>query len=122
MDKDNLNNFQNNLEYILKHLIENIKDIDNLDDKIYFELSKKEILESFNNIYLLMSKWENYYKLKQIDIIINEYKIVESLISQLELCLVNYEKKFHMNGISYSLYEIGKILINIKIEGEKNVR
>ena len=121
MDKDNLNNFQNNLEYILKHLIENIKDIDNLDDKIYFELSKKEILESFNNIYLLMSKWENYYKLKQIDIIINEYKIVESLISQLELCLVNYEKKFHMNGISYSLYEIGKILINIKIEGEKNV-
>lgn len=122
MDKNNLNNFQNNLEYILKHLTENIKDIDNLDDKIYFELSKKEILESFNNIYLLMSKWENYYKLKQFDIIINEYKIVESLISQLELCLVNYEKKFHMNGISYSLYEIGKILINIKIEGEKNVR
>jgi len=122
MDKDNLNNFQNNLEYILKHLTENIKDIDNLDDKIYFELSKKEILESFNNIYLLMSKWENYYKLKQFDIIINEYKKVESLISQLELCLVNYEKKFHMNGISYSLYEIGKILINIKIEGEKNVR
>lgn len=122
MDKDNLNNFQNNLEYILKHLTENIKDIDNLDDKIYFELSKKEILESFNNIYLLMSKWENYYKLKQFDIIINEYKKVESLISQLELCLVDYEKKFHMNGISYSLYEIGKILINIKIEGDKNVR
>ena len=73
-------------------------------------------------MFLIWKKWNYYYETKKYDLIISEYKVVESIISELELCLVDLENIFHMNGISYSLFQIGKILVNIKKESAKNGR
>lgn len=115
-------NFLNNLEYILIHLEKDIDEANNLEDKMYFELSKNELINHINDVYLKMKKWNYYYETKKYDLIISEYKVVESIISELELCLVDLENIFHMNGISYSLVQIGKILVNIKKESDKNGR
>ena len=40
----------------------------------------------------------------------DNYKEVESIISELELCLADYRDIFNMDGISYAIYEIGKKL------------
>ena len=44
------------------------------------------------------------------------------IISELEFCLADLENIFHMNGISYSLFQIGKILFNIEKESYKDGR
>lgn len=59
---------------------------------------------------------------KKYELIISEYKMIEPIISELELCLADLENIFHMNGISYSLFQIGKILSNIKKEYDENGR
>lgn len=114
--------FLSNLEYILVHLEKDIDETNNLEDKIYFELSKNELINHINDVYLKIKKWNYYYETKKYELIISEYKVVESIISELELCLADLENIFHMNGISYSLLQIGKILINIKKESDKKVR
>ena len=43
-------------------------------------------------------------------------------ISQLELCLVEFDNKFHIEGISYSIFQIGKIISNLEKESEENGR
>lgn len=48
--------------------------------------------------------------------------MIEPIISELKLCLADLENIFHMNGISYSLFQIGKILSNIKKEYDENGR
>lgn len=115
-------NFLNNLEYILIHLEKDIDEANNLEDKMYFELSKNELINHINDVYLKMKKWNYYYETKKYDLIISEYKVLESIISELEFCLADLENIFHMNGISYSLFQIGKILVNIKKESDKNGR
>lgn len=115
-------NFLNNLEYILIHLEKDIDEANNLEDKMYFELSKNELINHINDVYLKMEKWNYYYETKKYDLIISEYKVLESIISELEFCLADLENIFHMNGISYSLFQIGKILVNIKKESDKNGR
>ena len=115
-------NFLNNLEYILIHLEKDIDEANNLEDKMYFELSKNELINHINDVYLKMNKWNYYYETKKYDLIISEYKVLESIISELEFCLADLENIFHMNGISYSLFQIGKILVNIKKESDKNGR
>lgn len=115
-------NFFNNLEYILIHLEKDIDEANNLEDKIYFELSKNEIINHINDVYLKIKKWNYYYETKKYELIISEYKVVEPIISELELCLTDLENIFHMNGISYSLFQIGKILFDIKKESDKNGR
>lgn len=115
-------NFFNNLEYILIHLEKDIDEANNLEDQMYFELAKNELVNHINEVYLKMKKWSYYYKTKKYDLIISEYKAVESIISELELCLADLDNIFHMNGISYSLFQIGKILVNIKKESDKNGR
>jgi len=122
MKQEDFNILLSNLDYILSYLKKNIREANSLNDKIYFELSKKEIINSFNKVYLQISKWKSYYELKKFDLIVNDYNEVESIISELELCLAGYEDKFHMNGISYSLYEIGNILTIIRKESDKNAR
>lgn len=114
--------FLSNLEYILVHLEKDIDETNNLEDKMYFELSKNELINHINDVYLKIKKWNYYYETKKYELIISEYKVVESIISELELCLADLENIFHMNGISYSLFQIGKILINIKKESDKKVR
>ena len=115
-------NFLNNLEYILIHLEKDIDEANNLEDKMYFELSKNELINHINDVYLKIKKWNYYYETKKYDLIISEYDEVEPIISELELCLADLDNIFHMNGISYSLFQIGKILFNIKKESDKNGR
>ncbi len=120
-EKLNLN-FSNNLNYVLLNLEKAINEAINLEDKIYLELSKDQIIEYLNYTYTKMKSWQDNYEAKKYEAIIRQYKKIESIISQLELCLADYDSKFHMEGISYSVFQIGKILSNIKKESDKNGR
>lgn len=122
MNKDLNLDFLSNLNYVLINLEKDVNEVDNLEDKIYLEISKSEIVNYLNDVYLEIKKWNKKYEEKDFDAIINKYKEVESIISQLEICLADYEDKFHMDGISYSIYQIGKILVEIKKESDKNGR
>jgi len=112
--------FLSNLEYILIELEKDINKANRLEDKMYFELSKKEIMDNINDVYLKLKKWPPYYETKNYELIINEYKEIESIVSELELCLAGLDDLFHMSGISYSLFEIGKKLLDIKKECGKD--
>lgn len=114
--------FLNNLEYILINLENDKEKANSLENKMYFELSKDELINYINDIYLKIKKWNYYYEIKKYELIISEYKMIEPIISELELCLADLENIFHMNGISYSLFQIGKILSNIKKEYDENGR
>lgn len=122
MNKDLNLNFLSNLDYALINLEKDINEVNNLEDKIYLEISKSEIVDYLNNVYLEIKSWKKSYEEEDYDAIINKYKEVEAIISQLELCLADYEEMFHMDGISYSIYQIGKTLIEIKKESDKNGR
>ena len=89
---------------------------------MYFELSNDELINYINDVYLKIKKWNYYYEIKKYELIISEYKMIEPIISELELCLADLENIFHMKGISYSLFQIGKILSNIKKEYDENGR
>lgn len=114
--------FQSNLNYVLTNLEKDILQANSLEDKLYLEISKNEIIDSLNYVYKNIKCWENSYNKKQYEIIINKYGEIESIISKLELCLADYEEQFHMDGISYSIFLIGKILSNIVKESDKNGR
>lgn len=123
MSKDvSQTDFLSNLEYVLIHLEKDIVEAKSLEDKMYFELSKNELINHINDVYLKIKEWNYYYETKKYELIISEYNVVESVVSELELCLADFENIFHMNGISYSLFQIGKILFNIKKESDKNGR
>ena len=77
-------NFLNNLEYILIHLEKDIDEANNLEDKMYFELSKNELINHINDVYLKIKKWNYYYETKKYDLIISEYDVVEPIISYKE--------------------------------------
>ncbi len=102
--------FNSNLNYILNNLKQNIIEAQSLEDKLYLELSKKEIIDYLNYVYNIIKSWEEFYKLGKYDFIKEKYKEVESIISELELCLADYKDIFNMDGISYAIYEIGKKL------------
>lgn len=110
-----------NLNYALLNLKQDIEEANSLEDKIYFELTKQQIIEYINYAYTNIKNWKNDYETNNYKLIANEYKKIESIISQLELCLVEFENKFHMEGISYSIFQIGKIISNLKKESDKNV-
>lgn len=114
--------FFNNLEYILINLENDKEKANSLENKMYFELSNAELINYINDVYLKIKKWNYYYEIKKYELIISEYKMIEPIISELELCLADLENIFHMNGISYSLFQIGKILSNIKKEYDENGR
>lgn len=101
------------LDYLLVNLENAICEADTLDDKTYLELSKEEIIAYLNEAYESIKSWGDDYNYKEYDAIKSNYSRVEALISELELCLADYEDVFHMNGISYTLFQIGQILSNI---------
>ncbi len=109
-----------NLNYALLNLKKDIEEANSLEDKIYFELAKQQIIEYINYAYTNIKNWKNDYETNNYKLITNEYKEIESIISQLELCLVEFENEFHMEGISYSIFQIGKIISNLKKESNKN--
>ena len=112
--------FSNNLNYVLENLKHAIDESDDLENKIYLELSKQQIIEYLNYVYTNIKDWKNSYETKNYKIIKDKYKEIESIISQLELCLVEFDSLFHIEGISYSIFQIGKIISNLKKESDKN--
>lgn len=109
-----------NLNYSLLNLKQDIEEANSLEDKAYFELTKQQIIEYINYSYTNIKNWKNDYETNNYKLITNEYKEIESIISQLELCLVEFENEFHMEGISYSIFQIGKIISNLKKESDEN--
>ena len=114
--------FQNNLKYILTNLENDILKANDLKENLYLEMSKNEIVKSLNYVYENVKSWQDSYNEKKYQSIINQYAEIESIISELELCLADYEEKFLMNGISYSIFQIGKILTDMKIRSDSNER
>ena len=106
--------FSNNLNYALLNLEKAIDEANKLEDKVYIEISKGEIIKYLNFVYTNIKSWKDSYDTKKYELMINKYKEIESIVSQLELCLADYDNKFHMDGISYSIFQIGKILSIIK--------
>ena len=114
--------FQNNLKYILTNLENDILKANDLEENLYLEMSKNEIVKYLNYVYENVKSWQDNYNEKKYQSIINQYAEIESIISELELCLADYEEKFLMNGISYSIFQIGKILTDMKIRSDSNER
>ena len=113
MNKINDYSFLDNLNYILINLENDIINAVDLEDKIYFELPKKQIIIYLNYVYNILKLWKHYYKSNSYEIMIDEFSKLDSIISELELCLADYENIFHMDGISYSMFNIGKILTDL---------
>lgn len=113
MEEKNSDNFLNNLKYLLTNLEKDISKADNLEDKIYFEMTKGEIQKTLKYIYESIKNWENQYNEKKYEAIISKFNEINSLTSLLEFCLADYESEFHMDGIAYSVFQMGKDLSNI---------
>lgn len=115
-------NFLSNFNYVIKNLENDINLANNLEDQLYFEISKSDVINYLNYIYENIKSWKDMYNTKNYKKIIDKYKEIESIISELEFCLADYEKQFHMDGISYSIFQMGKNLVNITKENDKNGR
>ena len=110
--KDLNKNIQDNLKYILSVVEKDLKKATSLEEKLYLELSKNEINKYLNYVYKIIKSWQDYLKKEQIDLIIKDYKKIESIISELELCLADLDDEFHLEEISFALFNIGKMLSN----------
>ena len=93
--------FSGNLSYVLSNLEHVIDEAKDLEDKTYLELSKKQIIEYLNYVYKKIKCWQKCYKIKNYELIMSEYKEIESIISQLELCLVEFDNKFHIEIVHH---------------------
>ncbi len=113
MEEKNSDNFLNNLKYLLTNLEKDISKADNLEDKIYFEMTKGEIQKALKYIYESIKNWKKQYNEKKYEAIISKFNEINSLTSLLEFCLADYESEFHMDGISYSVFQMDKDLSNI---------
>ena len=105
--------FDENIKYMTDQIEKNLKNIDILKQDFYFEMSKKQIVDSFNSMLSSLKSWQQYFNDSKIDRIQKNYKELESNISELELCLADYDDIFHCEGISYALYQIGHLLSEI---------
>ena len=114
--------FSNNLNYALSNLKQAIEEANVLKDKTYLELSKQQIIDYLNYVYVNIKKWKNDYESKKYKAIADKYKEIESIISQLELCLVEFDSLFHIEGISYSIFQIGKTISDLMKESDKSCR
>lgn len=111
--KEDLNkNIQDNLKYISSVLEKDLKKTTFLEEKVYLELSKNEIIKYLNYVYRIIKSWQKYLKKDQFDLIIKDYKEIESIVSELELCLADLDYEFNIEGISFALFNIGKMLFN----------
>jgi len=111
--KSHSKKFYECLNYIIENLEKNLINIREMKEEKYFELSKTEIINSIEKILCTIKKWNQYFNDNDIFNIQKDYKQLESDISELELCLADYDGIFHFDGISYSFYQIGKLLLAI---------
>ncbi len=112
MNKNLKQEIENHLEYMLKQMEENLSHIDKLEEEKYFEMTKAQIMDSFNQVLIKLKEWKKQITSNDASLLKEEYHNLESIISELELCLADYDSLFHIEGISYALYQIGKMLIN----------
>ena len=110
------------MNYALSNLKQAIEEVNVLKDKTYLELSKQQIIDYLNYVYVNIKKWGNDYEAKKYKAIADKYKEIESIISQLERCLVEFDNLFHIEGISYSIFQIGKIISDLMKESDKSGR
>lgn len=73
-------NFSSNLNYALLNLEKAINKASKLDDKLYLELSKDQIIEYLNYAHKSMKCWQDNCKSKNYETIIRQYKKIESII------------------------------------------
>lgn len=112
--------FSKNIDYMIHQVdIDLNHEIINLKEDFYFELSRDEIINYFKKTLSVLKNWKKNFNSNNIQSIIDEYKDLEGIIAELELCLADYEFNFRLNGISYSLFEIGKVLNFIEKENDK---
>ena len=105
--------FNEKIKYMIHQIEKNLKNIDILKQDFYFEMSKKQIIDSFNSVLSSLESWQQYFNDSEIYRIQKNYKELESNISELELCLADYDDIFHCEGISYALYQTGHLLSEI---------
>ena len=105
--------FDENIKYMTDQIEKNLKNIDILKQDFYFEISKKQIINSFNSVLLSLKSWQQHFNNNEIYCIQKNYKELESNVSELELCLADYDDIFHCEGISYALDQIGHLLSEI---------
>lgn len=120
MSSEQVNCFDENSKYIMNQIENNLKNIDILENDFYFEMSKNQIVDCFKKVLTTLDSWKKYFNDDNIYHIQKEYKELESDISELELCLVDYDDIFHCEGISYALYQIGNLLIEISNVKDSN--
>lgn len=113
ISEEQINCFNENIKYIIEQTEKNLNNINTLKNEIYFEMSRNQIICYFKELLSTTKNWQAYFNNHNIYKIQKEYKQLESNVSELELCLADYDGIFHCEGISYALYEIGKILIEI---------
>ena len=117
-DIDFKTDFIEEIDYIISKTKSNLIILDELDNNEYFELSKEEVIEYFKELLVTMKNWKDKLDSGNLSDIVEEYKEIEKKVSELELCLADKDEIFHCEGISYSLYKIGHLLIQMQI-GEK---
>lgn len=105
--------FDENIKYMTDQIEKNLKNIDILKQDFYFEMSKKQIIDNFKSVLSSLESWQQYFNDSEIYRIQKNYKELESNVSELELCLADYDDIFHCEGISYALYQIGHLLSEI---------
>lgn len=106
------------MKKLLNHIVEELKKACEsskyLSEDMHFELTKEEVITDFNLLYAGISKWEEYLRNNEIKKILDDYKKYESIISELELCLLDYDETFNIRDISCSYFEYGKKLIEFQ--------
>lgn len=110
---DQKNFFDENMKYMINQIEKNLKNIDTLKQDFYFEMSKEQIVNTFNSVLSSLKSWQQHFNDGEIYHIQKNYKELESNVSELELCLADYDDIFHCEGISYALYQIGNLLSEI---------
>ena len=105
--------FDENIKYMIDQIEKNLKNIDMLKQDFYFEMSKKQVVNSFNSVLSSLKSWQQHFNDSEIYHIQKNNKELESNVSALELCLAGYDNIFHCERISYALYQIGNLLSEI---------
>lgn len=113
ISEEQLKCFHENISYIIDNIEKNLVSVNKLNEEKYFEVSKEQIIKYFEELLFTINNWQNYFDNGNILRIQREYSKIEGEISELELCLADYDNIFHCDGISYSLYKIGKLLVEI---------
>ena len=105
---------------LIKHIFLEVKNAcklaRKLNDDVYFELTKDEVINYLEVIKSGISKWEEYLINNNINLIIKDYKKFESMISELEICLLDYDEEFNIRDISCSYFKLGEKLVLYKME------